>query len=1160
MRERFDTANTLERLQEALTTLERRVEGSARQPRHGRQGAQGDLAAIRARQNRIDEDRGGRRRAPQERSRAEQLQREIGRLREDVGRQIKSSTGGFDALRDEIRSMRGAGDGRRDQARTTRTGAADLAGLRGDIEQLKSEVAALAREDTVRELTDRWSVIEREIADLPHSLASREDMTGLSGRLDEMHRAIGDLPRSSQLDTLDSHLHTLASAVEQVARHSTQASPAALDEIDARLDEISRAIASIPTARPAAAGEDTLERVEARITALANQVDQYAHALSATDYDAHFEELAARIDGLRLSVAPGTVSGEAMDALNARIDQIAEALDTLSRADTLSGDQSHFVTAELEDRLDAIDAQLRQTTALTERSVEDVMRSVDDRMAEIARRIDRSEQDRADVPSIAQLEHRLDEITAMLSSGAGAQTPVDMSSLEAQIAELSASLSPDRTMPFDEQTIWSAARTAAEEVAARVGTGADSLPDTLGHLTDDLRALETLARDTDSRNAKTFEAIHDTLLQVVDHLASLEQKVNGEPGTRAAPMPAADETMPAMAQPASPAPPARDEPLQIDEAPPLAADFDDRPMAEPNLRGDLSPAEAAAEAALFALSEDGRTRAAPEGGEREPRSFLKSMTDRLPLGRGRSAGDDAGADRADIDDDGPSVIDDQPIEPVGDQMALADIMARVRAERSAGGSPAEGSRPAQTPGAEAGKADFIAAARRAAQAAAADASISAKGGKNDKSGVAGSIGGLVSQRRKPILMAAGAILLALMAVPLVRGMMAPEPRNVAVETTPPAAVAQSEPQTESEIATAEPAEATPQEPVRDVTTEAGAVTAESRNAGEAATQAPAPVETAQAETTGTDAASDDLAEVQTIGFDDIPEQIGPIALRQAAIGGDAKALHVIGDRIARGAESDPDALAEAFDWYERAAELGYAPAQYRLGNFHEKGFGTERDIAAAKTWYQLAAEQGNASAMHNLAVLFASGADGAPDFDSAARWFLRAAELGVRDSQFNLGILSAKGQGMPQDLGESYKWFALAAQSGDEDAASKRDDIANVLRPDQLEQARGATALWKPKPVDQEVNVVSVPEAWQTDGQRTAAAEPLSGEDMKRAIANIQAILNDQGYDAGPVDGIMGGKTREAIIAFQRDNGLEASGNVDQALVEKLLTLANGEG
>ncbi|MEQ8400844.1 MAG: peptidoglycan-binding protein [Roseitalea porphyridii] len=536
------------------------------------------------------------------------------------------------------------------------------------------------------------------------------------------------------------------------------------------------------------------------------------------------------------------------------------------------------------------------------------------------------------------------------------------------------------------------------------------------------------------------------------------------------------------------------------------------------------------------------------------------MTDRLPLGRGRGAGDDAGADRADIDDDGPSVIDDQPIEPVGDQMALADIMARVRAERSAGGSPAEGSRPAQTPGAEAGKADFIAAARRAAQAAAADASISAKGGKNDKSGMAGSIGGLVSQRRKPILMAAGAILLALMAVPLVRGMMAPEPRNVAVEATPPPAVAESEPQTETEIATAEPAEATPQEPVRDVTTEAGAVTAEGRNAGETATQAPAPLETAQTETAETDVASDDVAEVQTIGFDDIPEQIGPIALRQAAIGGDAKALHVIGDRIAMGAESDPAALAEAFDWYERAAELGYAPAQYRLGNFHEKGFGTERDIAAAKTWYQMAAEQGNASAMHNLAVLFASGADGAPDFDSAARWFLRAAELGVRDSQFNLGILSAKGQGMPQDLGESYKWFALAAQSGDEDAASKRDDIANVLRPDQLEQARGATALWKPKPVDQEVNVVSVPEAWQTDGQRTAAAEPLSGEDMKRAIANIQAILNDQGYDAGPVDGIMGGKTREAIIAFQRDNGLEATGNVDQALVEKLLTLANGEG
>jgi peptidoglycan hydrolase-like protein with peptidoglycan-binding domain len=32
----------------------------------------------------------------------------------------------------------------------------------------------------------------------------------------------------------------------------------------------------------------------------------------------------------------------------------------------------------------------------------------------------------------------------------------------------------------------------------------------------------------------------------------------------------------------------------------------------------------------------------------------------------------------------------------------------------------------------------------------------------------------------------------------------------------------------------------------------------------------------------------------------------------------------------------------------------------------------------------------------------------------------------------------------------------------------------------------------------------------------------------------------------GPVDGIMGQQTRNAIAAFQRDNGMEATGEVDQ--------------
>lgn len=55
--------------------------------------------------------------------------------------------------------------------------------------------------------------------------------------------------------------------------------------------------------------------------------------------------------------------------------------------------------------------------------------------------------------------------------------------------------------------------------------------------------------------------------------------------------------------------------------------------------------------------------------------------------------------------------------------------------------------------------------------------------------------------------------------------------------------------------------------------------------------------------------------------------------------------------------------------------------------------------------------------------------------------------------------------------------------------------------------------------------------------------------------ATVQAIqrkLNELGYDAGTTDGLMGRGTRSAVIAFQQDRGLAATGEADQALLLQL--------
>ena len=65
-------------------------------------------------------------------------------------------------------------------------------------------------------------------------------------------------------------------------------------------------------------------------------------------------------------------------------------------------------------------------------------------------------------------------------------------------------------------------------------------------------------------------------------------------------------------------------------------------------------------------------------------------------------------------------------------------------------------------------------------------------------------------------------------------------------------------------------------------------------------------------------------------------------------------------------------------------------------------------------------------------------------------------------------------------------------------------------------------------------------------------AQTYSVATVAYSVAAVQRGLNDLGYSAGPVDGLMGGKTRSAIRAYQIDNGLPVSGEPSRSLNEHL--------
>ncbi|MWV13308.1 hypothetical protein F3I62_14475 [Pseudomonas sp. R-28-1W-6] len=77
-------------------------------------------------------------------------------------------------------------------------------------------------------------------------------------------------------------------------------------------------------------------------------------------------------------------------------------------------------------------------------------------------------------------------------------------------------------------------------------------------------------------------------------------------------------------------------------------------------------------------------------------------------------------------------------------------------------------------------------------------------------------------------------------------------------------------------------------------------------------------------------------------------------------------------------------------------------------------------------------------------------------------------------------------------------------------------------------------------------------EPWQyPTGAGMLLAQAASG-----TVLEIQRELNQRGYSAGPADGLMGGRTREAIQAYQREQDLLVDGQASAALLSHLRSTA----
>ncbi|MAU98030.1 MAG: hypothetical protein CMP81_19495 [Fulvimarina sp.] len=980
--------------------------------------------------------------------------------------------------------------------------------LKSEMAHLREKLETLASEQSVKAFEERWGSLEERFA----SRAIEENMAGLAGRMEQLEQTLSKLPGSLVLEPIEARLKALAEGLEALGRNRPdEAETAHFQAIDERLDEISRAIVAAATKAPPV-DMSPVERVEARLQSLSNRVDGLAEA--------------------------------DVDAMSARIAELADRIESLSNGPAI---------AMLAERIESFSTQLDALAEFGEARSPDIS-AIEARLAGLSDRLEMFAVPGLDPEIVGALEAQIVRLSERIAE-VGSLTALSDPDLDERLATIEFRIEENR------ESILESAEAAAEAAVRRMmESGAGGQNGYVEQLAGDLRELQAMSRASGEQSQGFYEAMHQTLLKLVDRIDRIDSELVGVRGTTIAGEASASADGGVLAR----------EPVQ--EAAPQGL----RALLK---RRTPKRAEAAAPHDL-PRDQWHEPEFAPQG-EVEGEFTRESRND---IDRVAADGEDDALTAREVN---------RPLAVGSGQPDIVSLIERVRAQQ-AGRAEAED---------HGGKADFIAAARRAALAAAAEADAmrtSREPGEEDEGGEG--FVATVQRRRKPILLAVSAVLLALLAIPLgqmASGMLTDERPAEQAKTAPAAAPAPT--------VSAERGDAMSSAPV--MAPEAGAAPSDGpqvqasggtqfsplaapassadapkvgfslgdgagqtgfAGAGEAAAvprsdnapaDAPALSGVAGEADSGTPTAGDMSAEsatsltqpVAAAELPAIPEGLASEPLTEAAKAGDPKALFEIGLRLMEGRIGDPDPTLAA-KWFQLAADRDFAPAQYSLGTLYEKGNGVERDLARARDAYLAAADGGNVRAMHNLAVLYATGIDGKSAPAEAAKWFEMAADYGMPDSQYNLGILYARGAGVDQDLAKSYKWFSIVAKAGDTDAATKRDEIRKALTPAQLKVAETQVADFQPLARDEAANTVDIPKDWAGASEQTET----SSIDMARAIRNIQAILIKLGYEPGTPDGVIGDKTTEAIMAFQKDSGLQPSGKVDETLIRKLLERKDG--
>jgi TPR repeat protein len=148
-------------------------------------------------------------------------------------------------------------------------------------------------------------------------------------------------------------------------------------------------------------------------------------------------------------------------------------------------------------------------------------------------------------------------------------------------------------------------------------------------------------------------------------------------------------------------------------------------------------------------------------------------------------------------------------------------------------------------------------------------------------------------------------------------------------------------------------------------------------------------------------------------------------------------------------------FAEALYWYRKGADRGDAGCMHMIGLCYRYGNGVELDHRKAFEWEEKASELGHTYATSDLAEYCEEGDGVDKDEAKAVELYVKAAGLGHSLSAQRLGAYYEHGKcGVAVDKKEALKWYRVAVELGYTYQKMSKDDKSHV---DRLELELAAT-------------------------------------------------------------------------------------------------------